>query len=63
MSRPKSNPVERAMNAVLDLTTEERNSFDVNLKIVEERIRTGQPGPRAPQRTRKPKPAPEPANV
>ena len=51
------------MKAVLDLTTEERNSFDVNLRIVEERLHGAAPTP-APRRKAapKPKPAPEPSN-
>jgi hypothetical protein len=52
------------MAAVLDLTTEERNSFEVNMRIVEERLH-GAKQPPAPRRkaTPKPKSAPEASNV
>jgi hypothetical protein len=64
VARPKPNPVQRAMAAVLDLTTEERNSFEVNMRIVEERLH-GAKQPPAPRRkaTPKPKSAPEASNV
>lgn len=62
MGRPKLSNVERAMNAVLDLTTEERNSFDVNLRIVEEKLHGARPAKAAPRRKPAPKPAPGDSN-
>ena len=62
MSRPKSDPVQRAMNAVLDLTPDQRNSFEVNMRIVEERLHGAKQTP-APRRQAAPKPNPAPEAV
>ena len=63
MSRPKLSAIEKAVNAVLDLTPEQRESFAMNLRILEAHLH----GPKqltAPRRkaTQKPKPAPEAVN-
>ena len=50
------------MNAVLDLTPDQRNSFEVNMRIVEERLHGAKQTP-APRRQAAPKPNPAPEAV
>jgi len=62
VSRPKVDPVDRAVDIVLDLTVEQRNAFTVALRQIEKRMGALANPPARERRDKKPKPAPEASN-